>query len=309
MKTLEWGVALGVGMVAVDGYEWREDLTYALMQEAPGPPDPGPWLVAQGTRRRQISLFRRRGLAEEFAELGRDVTPERIRTFANRWGMIGRLEMLKPLNEPGPGPVVYGESLWAWTQPALEFRDVWTLWNAVALLRENSDSQDRETGRAALTLLRRRITINEDGLAGYSTSQRAPEGAFWDNHHPIIAPDGRSWHARAAGAGSDPLVEAGAFDAGVRVNMHLGGMRARLLPLYDFVIRYAPETLEAAIWFSLALRMSGHQGEMPECPQCHVPFTKTRRNRVYCSPSCQAAARYRRVHGSPDPDLDRYLDR
>jgi len=312
-EDVEWGVAAGLWYVAEDGHEWRDDLSVVSMRPQPGDHiDPGPWLVPQGQVARRYGVFRRAGLLDSFARLAQDPVPPKIKTFADRFGLLGRDSFLLPAGARSGRLDTIGESLGTWVTALLAFRDIWTLWNAVVVLRDE-DAQSPSGVRAARDVLAERITLGDDRTALYSSVQRGPGGSRVETHHRVESP-GRDDGAvvdpvrRSRAAETALLVSFAGFYAARQVNERIEGMRPHVLPLRDYSIRYSPDTLETAVWFSLALVMSGETGRQVSCEHCQTLFQKTRSNRRFCSAACQASARYHRVLGSRPPVRGRYLD-
>ena len=296
---LERGVATGLWATAVAGHEWRKDLDPVKVVD-PSVPDHGPWLVQRGREIRRYGVLRRRGLLEQFARLATDPSQDRILRFADRFGMLGRDRLLLPKGAKGGRLDVSGESFAVWTTACLEFADVWSLWRAVDVLRDPDVASPGQI-RTAERLLRDRITIKADRSARYDSEQSTTSGASIEFHRWLTAPEFPTQESAvlAKFAASRDYVGLAGFEAARRVNRKIEGVSPNVLALRDFSVRFAPDTLETAIWFALGLDMARERPREQTCAHCGIAFVQTRTNRRFCSTGCQSASAYRRRRETP----------
>ena len=89
------------------------------------------------------------------------------------------------------------------------------------------------------------------------------------------------------------------------VNEHLRGhVNAHILPFRASILRFAPNSLLAAIYLRFALEVSGGRGRMRECLGCGMEFPPSRRDQDYCGKNCRERAYYRRRTGRPESERD-----
>ncbi len=261
--------------------------------------DPGPWLSPKGRYGKPYSILRRRAsLYRDFANLGKDASPARILTFANKWGFLGVGGAF--------GPWGSGESLSAWQQSARRVAVLTGLWQLVKARDVDRLSDFVEWGpdgdyvqvripHVAGRLRPDLITLYDKDIRKVAETLKGPGDAY---EQPILADKGRSagdpWGLLERWTFGDVL-EPVRYYVCREVNKALDGHIDRVvLPYLDGGVHYVPDSLLAAVYVAFQDVIAGAVRAERECLNCGSPFTPTRKDKRYCNDNCAKRASDRR---------------
>lgn len=310
------GMLAGLWHVPIAGFRWTDEYRPWAVNGPfdPGdePRDPGPWLIPVGDHARRYAPLRRRGLLEAMDRLALKPTPERIQSFANRWGHLGIPESLAPAQRRADGASVatagtmeWGESLSSWRTELYSFGDLRQLWRAVSVLGQR-DGWGPSRVREAERVIADRVTWSSSGGCLYHSRYEAAGGwREWNEH--IFHPSDRDATAVADHLAGQNTNEAARFYLHRRINKEMRGrVSPAVLPFLGGVIRFFPDSLLAAVWVRFAQEVAGAPGRERECESCRMPFLQRRRDQRFCSKNCQEASAYRRrtAAARPGPETE-----
>jgi hypothetical protein len=292
------GQLRGLWGVAVDGYVWDEKLGAippVAKNKKPRRHDRGPWLrpanSAPNSIARVYPVLRKPRVLTDFFALSDDPTLDRIRIFANKWGMLTTGEMRSGRHLTNGW--ITAESHWDWQVALLDFRILWQTWVAVRTLL-HGDSQPTVAQRDAWRLLRRRIRWrNGNASVGYQADQA--DGGV---RMKLIAAAGYREELLEDFRSGD-LVGPARYYVHRELTERLSG-KVNLVVGFtggsfnDTLIRYSPSDLHTAIYVHFALDVAGAQRYERVCESCGHPFLPGRKDQRFCGKACRERAGYHR---------------
>lgn len=289
------------------GYEWI-DWEVGPDEHFDGlPPDLGPWLIPKGREWIRYPILRRRRLLPVLVELGMKCTPERILTFANEWGSLGRGERVVP-GRLGRG--LSGASLGTWRSSAGMFSALWHLWEWVS--REDRDQiapfvrWERSPTRVIVSMIVRggvpdrsltrsldpeRGDVSLDAFGG-----AAPGECLQGRFRVLTEASNDPWNLLTKWPTSD-VFEPMRYYVAHSVNEALrGGISRAVLPYVDYAVRYFPDSLLSAAYVLLQDHIAGGTAVERQCLAPFCPnggrFIPKRRDQRYCDSLCRNRAYY-----------------
>jgi hypothetical protein len=288
------------------GYQWLK----AIRIPAPGDLGRPKWnrprsflttglpVGASGLRVRRYNPLRLdsdSGLFRTFAEL--DPTPDGIRAFADKYGLLGGdlsvLILLQGMGAPSEAEIGVGESRKAWAEEIRAMRQAVALWDM--LQAGDTDKLSRHfwwEGQNILKYVSDPPSVPGEGLGGAPpTTQPQPEsfsvrGAWLERFHP------------------GDVIEPARYAVQRLVNRHLKEWGSSQL-LWErrstrLRLHLVPDGLAGALWLQFARAIDGEK-TYRRCRECPTWFELSpdiaRTNRFYCSDACRLKAyRRRKAH-------------
>lgn len=316
-RDMEDGIFAGIWDKPDRGFTWMPGLN-VFSGPSETPPD-GPWLMAPGfTSWKPYSLVRRdRVLHREFGRVADFPSHERIKAFADQYGLLGQpfLWLGSGIREDGGFTrVSVAESIQDWRKVLGEFWLVLRTWDAVRVLSRAS-ANSPETAHAQAWLQSRfawrppklksgRYRRRHSGTVIFRLFQAHPEPL-----NAVITPDidpcrncGLTWSPHDCTATRELIVSSPKEDPVALKQFTEGDLvgparywvhkwvndllhcriHLNVLPFLDSRIRYMPESLFAAIYLKFALELAGATGRTQRCAHCGMPFHQTRSDQRYC---------------------------
>lgn len=301
--------------VPVNGFDWITGEGWDYQDEhysALTVPQRGPWLVPRDglnpvTRTIEVLNHPHRvenpdllqvALHRRFARLANKREPSRqnaVRTFADRYGFIGRrretLIRLEPRPTFAPGDLwrAEGETYARWLEGVFGIAAAVALWDHV----QNGDSKtlDALFHWADPATADIRCVYREGRLSTFGEYQ----GDDW--HHGAGRIEQR---VRLNDIDSRPEIGGDPIEAAREVlsNVLMGALDGQVTPYVsrhaDGEFWYIPRTLQAALYLHLHREISGKSRQPILCPHCDRFYVPTHGLQKYCSPQCRKLAHYYR---------------
>ncbi len=241
--------------------------------------------VASGQHymRRTYNPLLQSGLFRDFSET--QPTEKGILGFANRYGSLGGTAAACIAVQEGLGS---GELFGLWV-------------SEIVTMRELVDLRDRTRGQVATQLAER---IKWDGSRGVRYEGPRVSGARppWDGSSAWIASENHNPEMLSRFPPGDLVGPARSFLQG-RINRKLAGHGVTVRLLWDpnytqLGLHVVPTSLIGCLWLQFAKAVDGDK-DYRRCPECRKWFDvsphESRTDRVFCSPSCKAAAHRKKI--------------
>ena len=258
------GAFIHLHRVPVLGFRWEND-----MEDSEG--SRGPWLVANSSDgSREYPPLRHPTLHREFATLGRNVTKQQIKTFADRWGSLGHSLALM---DRTVGQVRWGSHLQYWKDQIKRMAGLTAIWDYVC----EKDSSS----------LRRHIQWKN----GPSVRFRFYDDTRSENRSLIVD----RWKL-------NDTIEPARFFVQEEVNRAMSGsISPGILPFVEGRMFFRPDCLLSCLYLLFALEITDQQsgGAFRVCKGCQEPFMLGPRERLrsYCDRQCQERTKKRKQRG------------